>query len=307
MAWSLHILGTNAAVPVHDRYPSSQALQTDREIFLLDCGEGTQSRLTQFGVKRSKINRIFISHMHGDHIFGLPGLITSYSLFHRKQALHVHGPSGIKSFIESVIQVTDLQLCFPLQIHEHDMKAQTIFRSDNISVQTIPLSHRVPCTGYLFRELVNPRRILKSAAKEYGVPIDQMSSLQAGHDYRTPHGKIIRNEMLTTEGRRPHTYAYCCDTSYFPDIVPLIRDVDLLYHEATFGNDQKGKAKDRGHSTAAEAANIALKAKVGCLLIGHFSSRYIDPSILGEEARQIFTNTLVAKEGLVVDFDTILG
>jgi ribonuclease Z len=305
MAWSLRILGTNAAVPVHDRFPSAQALQCGNQVYLIDCGEGTQTRLSDCGVKRSKINHIFISHLHGDHIFGLPGLITSYNLFRREHDLHLYGPIGLEAFIKAMLQATSAQLGFALHIHEYAQQHVKVMDGDEIEVYSLPLAHRVPCIGYLFVERVRPRKINKEAIAHYQVPLDQMKSLQEGHDWYRSDGQKIKNTLLTHAGRDPLSYAYCSDTAYHLPIVPLIEGVSVLYHESTFTHELAAKARLTGHSTATEAAMIANAANVELLLLGHFSSRYLDPQILGVEARRIFPHSLVATEGMLVDFENL--
>jgi len=303
MSWSLHILGTNAAVPVKDRHPSAQALMTDEEIFLIDCGEGTQSRLSEYKIKRSKINHIFISHLHGDHCFGLPGLITSYNLYQRTEPLHLYGPVGIRALMDVVISTTGTQLNYHLIIHEHDADVgQVVLENRHIRVSTIPLEHRIPTAGYLFIQKTAPRRINGDAVTRYGVPFDMMEGLRHGKDWINRDGIAIDNSLLTLEGKPAIRFAYCSDTVYLPALVPIVSGVDLLYHEATFATETGSNARKWGHSTATEAALIAREAKVDKLLIGHFSGRYADPEVLGEEARKTFRNTIVAKEGMVIHF-----
>ncbi len=305
MAWSLHILGTNAAVPTLHRNPSAQALDTEHEIFLIDCGEATQNRLAEFRIRRSRIHHIFVSHLHGDHIFGLPGLITSYNLFGRKDPLFLYGPIGLKGFIDTIIEATGLQLQYPLQIKEHDDQiSRKILETDHVYVYTIPLDHRIPTTGYLFREKVFKRKINLEMVSLLGVPYHQMKDLQNGKDWQRPDGRLIENEEMTFPGRDPVTFAYCSDTRYSKKIIPLVRNVNLLYHEATFANDLAQEAHNRGHSTALEAARIAKTANVGKLIIGHFSARYQDPLPLLTEAQAWFPDTLLAVEGKIVSIES---
>ncbi|MBK8506824.1 MAG: ribonuclease Z [Saprospiraceae bacterium] len=304
MGWSLHILGTNAAVPLLDRHPSAQALQTPDEIFLIDCGEATQTRLTEYHIKRSRINHIFISHLHGDHIFGLPGLITSYNLFGRKEPIHIYGPPGLRHYVETINEITGIHLHFDLTIKEHRADiSKKILETKNIMVYTLPLNHRVPTTGYLFREKVAKRRIDSEAVAKYAIPYVEMSSIKDGNDWQKPDGNMIPNESLTLPGRQALSFAYCSDTRYEPAIIPRIRNVHLLYHEATFGQDLAEEAHLRGHSTSIEAAQIAQAANVNQLVIGHFSARYKDRSALLLEAQSHFLNTILAKEGLVIPID----
>ena len=304
MAWSLHILGTNAAVPLLNRHPSAQALQTDDEIFLIDCGEATQTRLAEYRIRRSRIRHIFISHLHGDHIFGLPGLITSYNLFGRKDPLTIYGPPGLRHFIETINELTGIHLHFDLIIKEHQAEVgKMILETNHIKVYSLPLDHRVPTTGYLFRERVAKRRIDSSAVAKYEVPYHQMPLIKNGSDWQRSDGTVIPNELLTIPGRQPLSFAYCSDTRYAPHLVSHIMNIHLLYHEATFGQDLAEEAHKRGHSTSAEAAQIAKAANVSQLVIGHFSSRYKDLSKLLMEAQQHFANTIIAQEGLVISID----
>ncbi len=305
MSWSLHILGTNAAVPTLHRNPSAQALDTEHEIFLIDCGEATQNRLVEFRIRRSRIHHIFISHLHGDHIFGLPGLITSYNLFGRKEPLYLYGPIGLKGFIDTINETTGIHLNYPLHIKEHeDQISRKILETEHVHVYTIPLDHRIPTTGYLFREKVFKRKINLEMVKLLGVPYDQMKDIQRGKDWQRPDGRLIKNEEMTFPGRNPITFAYCSDTRYSPNIIPLVRNVNLLYHEATFASDLAREAHSRGHSTALEAARIAKAAKVDKLIIGHFSARYQDPAPLLKEAQAWFPDTGLAMEGMIVSIES---
>ncbi|MCL4112323.1 UNVERIFIED_CONTAM: hypothetical protein GTU68_015053 [Idotea baltica] len=276
---------------------------TDEEIFLIDCGEGTQSRMSENKIKRSKINHIFISHLHGDHCFGLPGLITSYNLYQRSETLYLYGPVGLRAFIDVILSATGTKLNYDLVIHEHDTQIQqVVVERQHVRVSTIPLEHRIPTAGYLFTEKTAPRKINGEAVARYGVPFDMMEGLRHGSHWTSKEGTTIDNAVLTTQGRPPFTFAYCSDTVYLPSLVHSIRGVDLLYHEATFAKETGTNARRWGHSTATEAALIAKEAQVGKLLIGHFSGRYADPEVLGEEARETFRNTIVAREGMVIHF-----
>ncbi len=301
MPWNLHILGSNAALPIRGRFPSAQVLHTGRDLFLLDCGEGTQMRLLYTDVRWSRISRIFISHLHGDHIFGLPGLITTFNLLGRKDKLYLHGPLGLDAFVQSMLASTGVSLQFDLKICEHEASAsRLICRTKFVEVETIPLRHRIPTTGYLFREQVHPRRILPERIKVFGVPHQALRNLQQGADWTSPEGQLISNDQLTVEGRKAISFAYCTDTAYAPEIVDLVKGVTLLFHEATFTSSYTQEAHARGHSTAAEAARIALQADAETLLIGHFSARNKDITELLNEALDIFRPTLLALEGSVI-------
>ncbi|MCB0684973.1 MAG: ribonuclease Z, partial [Saprospiraceae bacterium] len=271
MPWSLHILGTNAAVPMPDRHPSAQALDTPNEIFLIDCGEGTQERLSKYHIRRSRINHVFISHLHGDHIFGLPGLITSYNLFNRDEDLTLYGPQGLLRFIETILETTGILLSYTLKVLEHDTEEPyEILDTEDVCVYTLPLDHRVPTTGYLFREKVAKRRINGEAIEQFNVPYHAIPSLKNGKDWMKEDGVVIENELLTWPGRDPLSFAYCSDTRFYRRLIPMVRNVNLLYHETTFGSELSTEAHKRGHSTTEDAATIAAEAEVSQLLIGHF-------------------------------------
>ncbi len=300
------ILGSNAAVPVRNRFPSAQVLTTDHSSYLIDCGEGTQMQMIKYNVRPSRISHIFISHLHGDHIFGLPGLITSYSLYRRTSTLYLYGPKGIEEFIDSSLKCVDSTLSFQLKIMEHNAESsQVILNTDHIRVTTLPLDHRVPTSGFLFEEVLPKRRMKKNVVEEYQIPFEVIDDLRNGLDFFTADGRVIRNEVLTRPGRKPHSFAYCSDTGFYPALVPRILNVELLYHEATFAHDLRDKANARKHSTAHQAANIAKAANAGYLLIGHFSSRYKELSPLLSEARSIFPHSILAVEGLFIYFDDL--
>ena len=304
MSWSLRILGTNAAVPASGRFPSAQVLETSKGLYLIDCGEGTQMRLSDCSIKRSRIQRVFITHLHGDHFFGLPGLITSYGLYGRKDPLIIHGPEGIEEILLKIIEVTNIHLSYDLTVKEHQAERPlTIVDDRKMIVTTVPLRHRVPTTGYIFREKVAPRSINSKAVGRFGIPYDAYHDLQYGADWTSPDGRTVSNAELTYPGRDPDSYAYITDTAFFPEIIESLRGVKVLYHESTFLDDLREKAIRRGHSTAAQAAEIASRAGVNLLILGHFSSRYQDVSVFETEARQQFDNVIAAKEGMSVTFD----
>ncbi len=300
MEWTLQVLGINSAVPMKGRHPSSQMLDTGRELFMIDCGECTQMQMRAYRVKGSRIGHIFISHLHGDHIFGLPGLITSFNLNRRTSPLNIYGPRGIKAFVESIVETTHLNLDFPLHIaeHPHDVSLE-IWQSPSVVVHSIPLLHRVPTTGYRFTERTDRRSIDAEATRKHSVPYQAFAALKDGADWQQHDGLVIPNDVLTAEGRKPLKYAYCSDTAYDRSIIPLVEGANLLYHEATFLDDMREKAQARGHSTALQAAVIARDASVSKLLLGHFSSRYQDLKVFQEEAQMVFQNTQIAIEGQV--------
>ncbi len=298
MPVTVTILGSNSALPAQGRHPSAQVLQVRNELFLVDCGEGTQLQMSTYNIRRSRISLIFISHLHGDHIYGLPGLITSFNHYGRTETLTLYGPIGIKKFIDCAVFITGNPLKFKLTIHEFDPdEPQDLISNKLLNVRTIPLQHRIPTAGFIF-SIKEPRLKIKPGAFEkYSIPYEQRKSIQEGADYLDQNGKVLPNSIFTEGIKPPIKYAYFSDTAYVPALTKELNDVNLLYHEATFLSDLKEKAKETKHSTAEEAALIAKAAGVKKLIIGHFSSRYADLSLLLEEARNIFPNTSLAEEG----------
>ena len=291
------ILGNNSAIPAFDRNPTAQVLLMQDESFLIDCGEGTQMQMTKYKIRRSKINRIFISHLHGDHYFGLIGLVTSFSLLGRIQDLHIHCPAPLEQIIRLQLEASETKLSFPL--HFHHLKSEGIIVDDNkISVECFEVKHRIECWGFIFRQKKNPRKIDASRVRSYEIPSSYYDQLQKGKDYVTRGGTIIPNEEVTIAAPRAKSYAYCADTVYFEDIADKIMDVDLLYHETTYLKDLHERAAARYHSTTIQAASIAKKAKAKRLLIGHFSSKYEALDAFLEEASEVFENTELALEGM---------
>lgn len=295
MNFELKILGSNAATPAHGRHLSAQVLTIGADVFLIDCGEGTQFQMLKFQVKRNKINHIFISHLHGDHIFGLIGLLMSYDLNGRTNPLHIYSPAGLQAIID--IQFSD-QPKFPLHFHVTDPSVSTIlFENNRVEVTSIPLVHRVPCHGFLFAEKPYKANMLKDKIEAYQIPYQAISAIKDGADYTLEDGTVIPNDELTQAPARPRKFAYCSDTMYSEAILPIIKGVDILYHEATFMQDLLPKAQNTMHSTAQQAASIAKQAKVKQLILGHFSSRYDDLNPLLEEAKAVFESTTLVVEG----------
>lgn len=298
MKFELTILGTNSAVPAHGRHLSAQVLAIDNELFLIDCGEGTQMRMDGCNIKKHKINHIFISHLHGDHIFGLIGLIMTYGLSGRTTPLNIYSPEGLQSII--AIQLEGA-LNYPLHFHHTNPKESTLlFENNKIKVYTIPLVHRIPCHGFLFVEKERLPNIRKEKIHEYKIPYQEISKIKAGADFLAFDNKRIPHAELTIPPPLPRIFAYCSDTMYSEAIIPLIQGADLLYHEATFMHDLLVQAEKTMHSTARQAALIARKAGVKELLLGHFSSRYVDLMPLLEEARTVFSKTNIAIEGQTI-------
>lgn len=289
----LTILGFNSAIPTVNSSPTSQLLEMGQHYFLIDCGEGTQVQLRKAKAKFAKIDHIFISHLHGDHCFGLPGLIASFRLLGRDKPLHVFGPKGIKEMLETIFRLTETFQGFDVIYHEIEgIESHKIFEDNKVEIYTIPLNHRIYCNGYLFREKPKERGLnMQEIAKYPEIEICDYHNLKKGHDFTLSDGYILKNEVLTHDPAPPVSYAFCSDTRYKEDIVPIIKGVDVLYHESTFLHDLKEMADYTGHTTAKEAAQIALKANVDKLILGHFSNRYKDKSVFLEEARPIFKET----------------
>lgn len=297
MSTYLTILGFNSAIPTINTSPTAQLLEMEERSFLIDCGEGTQVQLRKAKARFSKINNIFISHLHGDHCFGLPGLIASFRLLGRDVPLHVYGPKGIKKMLETIFNITETHRGFEVVYHELNSKiSEKIFEDNRVEVYTIPLDHRIYCNGYLFKEKGKDRHLnMKEITKYPEIETCDYHHLKAGKDFVLSDGYVLKNEILTTEPAAPVSYAFCSDTRYLESVIPIIKNVTVLYHESTFLHDLKEMADYTGHSTALEAATIAQKAEVGKLILGHFSNRYGDLSVFTDEAREIFPNTYLPK------------
>ena len=297
MSLEVTILGFNSAVPTAYSHPTAQLLNIAERYFLIDCGEGTQVQLRKAKAKFNRINNIFISHLHGDHVFGLVGLISTLQLLGRDTPLNIHGPKGIEEFIMTQLRLTESNCSFDIVFNElSGKKSVLVFEDDKVEVHSIPLNHRIYTNGYLFKEKPKQRKLNMDAIEQYAeIEICDYQNLKNGRDYVMEDGTIIDNEDLTFEGPRALSYAYCSDTRYKPDIIPLIKGVDLLYHESTFLHEIKDLATYTGHSTAKEAGIIARDAEVGKLVLGHFSNRYHDYSVLLNEAKQEFENTVLPK------------
>ncbi len=302
MTFSLTILGSSSALPTSDRTVTAHVLNVHERFFLIDCGEGTQMQMRKYRIRFGKIHHIFISHMHGDHFYGLFGLISSLNLMGRKVPLNIYGPPQLKKFLDLHFSDSSVKLDYPLVFKEHDMKNKTVILEDkNLIVESFPLDHKIDCVGFLFREREKDRRMKKEKISELNLGIASIVALKKGEDYIDENGKVYENDKLTNPPPLPRTYAFCSDTRYYEKIIPWIKRVDLLYHEATYLEDMKSRALKTGHSTAKEAAIIATKANARQLVIGHYSSRYknLDPFL--EEAQSVFPNTILAIEGLTVD------
>ncbi|MBD8017959.1 ribonuclease Z [Kaistella pullorum] len=297
MSTYLTILGFNSAIPTVNSSPTAQFLEMEERHFLIDCGEGTQVQLRKAKARFSKINHIFISHLHGDHCFGLPGLIASFRLLGRETPLHIYGPKGIREMLETIFRITETHRGFELVYHElESKKSQKIFEDKRVEVYTIPLNHRIYCNGYLFREKPKERHLNMAEISKYAeIETCDYHNIKLGKDFVLSDGYVLKNELLTTEPSKSVSYAFCSDTRYLETVVPIIENVDVLYHESTFLHDLKEMADYTGHTTALEAARIARKANVGKLILGHFSNRYNDLNVFTDEARQVFPNSYLPK------------
>ncbi len=271
--------------------------------YMIDCGEGTQIRMRQLNVKTNRMGHVFISHLHGDHVFGLIGLISSFGMLNRTADLHIHSPKGLEQIMEPQLQFFCEELPFKVLFHAFDTKKnELIFEDRSVQVFSIPLKHRVPASGFLFEEKPRDRHIKRDMIDFYNIPTWRIPKIKQGEDFVTDEGETIPNERLTTQPEKPKRFAYCSDTAYYEKIIPIIAEVDLLFHEATFMDDEAVRAKSTLHSTAAQAATIAQKANVGKLIIGHYSARYANKNGLLHEAKAIFENTVLGEDLKIYEF-----
>ena len=298
MTFELTILGSNSSIPAASRNPSAQILNIRDRYFLIDCGEGTQLQLRKNHIKMQRIGHIFISHLHGDHYFGLVGLLSTMNLLGREKPLVIFGPEGLQRIISIQLEAGDNKLRFPMEFRPVPNTSGAVLLEDDIlSVTTVKLNHRVPTTGFVFREKPAARKMRKDAIAAYNVPISQITRIKAGADFVAEDGRTIPNSELTLDPPVPRAFAYCSDTCYDESILPHIQGVDLLYHEATFLNEKAERAAQTLHSTAEQAATIAVKAEVGRLVIGHYSARYRELEPFLEEACPVFAATELGIEG----------
>ncbi len=299
----LSILGCYAATPRTLTNPTAQVLELKNHTFLIDCGEGTQVQLRKQKIKFSRIKHIFISHLHGDHFFGLPGLISTFRLLGREAELHIHGPKGIKEAMTLLLKLGNSWTNYPLIFHElTSKKTELLFQDDKVEVTTIPLYHRVYTNGFLFKEKPGDRKLNIAEVLKYDIDKCYYQNIKKGKDITLDNGTVIPNAQLTSAPPQPKSYAFCSDTSYNTNIVPLIKNVDVLYHESTFLEKQAHLTEKTGHSTAKQAAAIAKQAGVKTLILGHYSTRYSDLNAFVTEAGEVFENTLLAEDGKVFEF-----
>lgn len=295
--FAVTILGNNSALPMHDRHPTAQVVTYKDQYFLIDCGEGTQLQMNKFKIRKSKISQIFISHLHGDHYFGLFGFLNSLGLNGRKDSLTIIGPAALKPLLDHVFEASETTLPFPLEFNPIK-KEGLVWEGSALSIFAFPVYHRIECWGFLFKEKEKPRRINIEKVRAHEIPNAYLHHLKNGADYERKDGTIIPNHELTFRGGEPRSYAYCADTRFEPEkLCPILKDCSLMYHESTYLNSELEKAKAHHHSTAEQAATIALIANAKRLIIGHFSSRYIDLNPFKEEAKNVFSQTDLAIEG----------
>jgi ribonuclease Z len=302
MSFSLTILGSSSAIPTSKRYLTAHLVNHDERFFLIDCGEGTQNQLRRYKTKFTRINHIFISHLHGDHVFGLFGLLSSLSMMGRKSPLYIYSDPRLTELLTNHFNFFKETFSY-LIIYKPfgSKKSQIIYDDGKLEVITIPLKHRIACVGFQFREKPKLKNIKKEYIEFYNLGIKDIVSIKNGNDYLTKDGQVIKNEYLTTAPIPLKTYTYCTDTKALDSIIPLIENTDLLYHESTFLNEDFKLAKATYHSTPGQAADIAKKANVKKLLLGHFSSRYKDDSKFLKEAQEIFPNSFMAEDGMEID------
>ena len=299
-SFELKVLGTSSALPTSTRYPTAQVLNIHERFFLVDCGEGTQVHFRRFKIKSSKINHIFISHLHGDHYFGLIGLLSTYVLLGRTSDLHIYSHSELPILLKHQLDQLKSEMQFQLIWHPLNFKKpQIILSNDHVEVTSFPVKHRVQCCGFLFKEQAETElKIKKEAIEKYKLSLSEIQQIKLGSDLTLNDETVIKNEKLTIPASKTRSYAYTADTAFYPEIVPIIKEVDLLYHEATFDKTLESQAAKTMHSTAEQAATIAKDANVSKLIIGHFSARYKTLEVLLEEACAVFPNTEIAEEGM---------
>lgn len=295
--FKITILGCGSATPTLRHFPTSQIVEIRGKLFMIDCAEGTQLQIRKTRIAFSKLQAVFISHIHGDHCFGLIGMISTFGLLGRTAPLHIYAPSALHDMLNRQIDLFCFNLGYEVVFHEIDTtKSYVIYEDRSLTVTTLPLTHRVPCAGFLFREKPTLPHIRRDMIDFYGIPVAYIPSIKNGADWQLSDGTVIPNSRLVSPAAEPRAYAYCSDTAYRPELVSLLHDVNLLYHEATYGEDMIEHAVKYCHSTARQAAIIARDAQVQRLLIGHYSSRYTDESVLLNEAKQFFDKTILADE-----------
>ena len=297
--FEVNILGCGSALPTTRHFSSSQVVNIREKLFMIDCGEGAQLQLRRSKLKFTRLNHIFISHLHGDHCFGLMGLISTFGLLGRTATLHIYAHEELERLLQPQLEFFCKGMTYEVKFHHIDpTKAEMIYEDRSVSITTIPLRHRIPSFGFLFQEKKTPNHIIRDMIDFYQIPVFELNRIKNGADYVCPDGTIVPNGRLTTPSANPRSYAYCSDTLYQRSILPQIKGVDLLFHEATFMHEDAARAKETFHTTTLQAAEIARDAEVKQLVIGHFSARYENEELLLEETQSLFPNTLLAKENL---------
>ena len=296
------ILGASSALQTPANFNTSHVVSVDEQLFLIDAGDGIQVKLRQFGIKISRLNHIFISHLHGDHCLGIVGILSSWAMTGRTGDVHIYAHADLETLLQPHIDYFCRDTPFSIEFHAINPRSnEVIFENKNVKVSTIPLKHGIPACGFLFEEKQRERHLIREKLDFYQIPIKDLQAIKAGGDWLAPDGKAIGNAELTRPADPPKRYAYCTDTAYYEKIIPLIEGADCLFHEATFSKKDAARAKENNHSTAEDAALIASKSKVKQLIIGHYSSRYKNFEKLVEEAQAIFPNTIGAREGMIVE------
>ena len=299
--FELHILGCGSALPTTRHFATSQVLNVRDKLFMIDCGEGCQMQFRRSRLKFSRLNHIFISHLHGDHCFGLLGLISSFGLLGRTADLHIYSHAGLEELLQPMLKFFCDNLPYKVFFHAFETKRPTLIYEDrSLTVTTIPLKHRIACCGFLFAEQPTLNHIIRDMVDFYEIPLYELNRIKSGEDYVTADGTVVPNARLTIPADPPRKYAYCSDTIYRESVIEQIKEVNLLFHEATFAQKEQARARETFHTTAAQAATIAKKANVKQLVIGHFSARYEDESVLLEEAQMVFPETILARENLCI-------
>lgn len=300
--FKIHILGCGSATPTLQHFPSSQIVEIRGKLFMIDCAEGTQLQIRRTRIAFTKIQAVFISHIHGDHCFGLIGMISTFGLLGRTAPLHIYAPKALEEMLNNQIDLFCNDLGYDVVFHAVDTtKHEVIYEDRSVTVETIPLKHRVPCAGFLFREKVSLPHIRRDMIDFYHIPLSQINNIKAGAEWTTPEGTVIENSRLVTPAEPPRSYAYCSDTAYLPHLHEMLKGITTLYHEATYAEDMIDNAIKYCHSTARQAAMVAKAAGVSRLLLGHYSSRYTNEEILLNEAREIFQNSFLTNELQVID------
>jgi len=300
VTFSVTVLGSSSALPTTNRFPSAHVINSHERLFLVDCAEGTQIQLRKYHQKMNRINDIFISHLHGDHVFGIFGLISTFNLLGRKSPLNIYAHSDFEDILKTNVAFFNDKMSFQIVFHPLNCSiVETIYEDNHLTVSTLPLRHRMPTVGFLFKEKLQQPNVRKDLISKYSIGLADIVKIKNGDDFTTASGEVILNSELTYYSHVPRSYAYCSDTFYSERLVGLVKNVDLLYHEATFLEKDINLAKQTGHSTAVQAATVAQKANVGKLLIGHFSSRYKNAHQHEIEAKEIFPNTIAVEDGQV--------